>query len=244
MLKNNLSPQQILPSQVQILAKPVTSLSTSKMRAFSHDLASPLTAIKLNLDMLAPATKKKQAEVMRIYKGIDYIESMIEQELTNKKCKKYEQWFVSKIIDEVINLQSSRLAANNISISKKYFCDKSYTKVPAAMFFRVINNLLDNAIDSVISNKSSQKSGAKKRIWIAVRPEADGVVIMIRDNGKGISKKLQKNLFTDQISTKKNGHGLGLVSIKNILQLYFNGRISYRNNNLASSGAVFEVFIQ
>ena len=44
-----------------------------------------------------------------------------------------------------------------------------------------------------------------------------GKRLIIRDTGKGISKDIRSNLFTPFFSTKKNGQGIGLTLIKEIL---------------------------
>ncbi|HEY0896695.1 MAG TPA: sensor histidine kinase, partial [Sphingobacteriaceae bacterium] len=41
--------------------------------------------------------------------------------------------------------------------------------------------------------------------------------LIIRDNGRGIPKDLERNLFTSFFSTKKDGQGIGLTLIREIL---------------------------
>ncbi len=228
MLQVNSSPQQ----QLKLIGR---SQTNSKIRMLTHDLASPLTAIKLNLDMLAPAVKQRKEMMQKIYEGLDYIEEMIAQESSTKKIK-HTRWFVSEVIDGVVKLNSTRLKTNRIKVIKKYFCDKSYDNVPASMFFRVINNLVNNAIDALVTSNNDTKC-----IWLAIRPADKGLVVVVRDNGTGINKVIERQLLKSQVGNKKHGHGLGLLSSMHIVKQYFKGNISFRKNDLAKSGAVFEV---
>ena len=68
-------------------------------------------------------------------------------------------------------------------------------------------NIIKNAIEAVEENgevKVETRGGAHK-------------TLIIRDNGRGISKTVQKNLFAPFFSTKKNGQGIGLTLIREIL---------------------------
>lgn len=223
--------------RLQLIGKSRLHDSKTKMRMLTHDLASPLTVIKLNLDLLAPTLKSRNMEIARIYKGIDYIEKIIEQELSKGNEDKHKSWSVNKVINEVISLHSHNFKGNKIQIVKKYFDDRRYTDVPASALFRVVNNIIDNALSAL----SEVQDDRRRRIWIAVSKEAEMLKITIRDNGVGVPIEMQKGLFSKQSSTKEKGHGLGLVGSVKLLKMYFNGSLEYRDNTLAESGAVFEI---
>ena len=55
--------------------------------------------------------------------------------------------------------------------------------------------------------------------WRVVLPLIEGLHarLIVRDNGKGIPKELEQNLFTSFFSTKKDGQGVGLTLIREIL---------------------------
>jgi len=55
-------------------------------------------------------------------------------------------------------------------------------------------------------------------------PKSKGVTIKICDNGKGIPKKVIKNIFEPLFSYgKENGTGLGLPTVKNIIEMHDGG---------------------
>ena len=51
------------------------------------------------------------------------------------------------------------------------------------------------------------------------------VLINVKDNGKGISKKLFKKVFETGYTSKKRGWGLGLSLSKRIIEEYHSGKI-------------------
>ena len=59
-------------------------------------------------------------------------------------------------------------------------------------------------------------------IEVETRLEADrsDVVVLIKDNGKGIEKKNLKNITTPFFTTKAKGTGLGLAICKQVVMLH------------------------
>lgn len=75
----------------------------------------------------------------------------------------------------------------------------------------VVENLCKNAIDA-------------QPTQIKVTLAADGS-IEVQDNGKGIAKNRQKQVFQPGYTTKTRGWGLGLTLVRRIIEQYHHGRI-------------------
>ncbi|MGB0254903.1 MAG: ATP-binding protein, partial [Flavobacteriaceae bacterium] len=63
--------------------------------------------------------------------------------------------------------------------------------------------------------------------------------ILVQDTGSGIPKKLQSNIFTPGITTKKRGWGLGLSLAKRIVEQYHEGKLKLVESTEA--GTTFEI---
>ena len=96
---------------------------------------------------------------------------------------------------------------------------------------RVIVNAVKNAVESI-----GQENG---EIAMSVSPLPDGhATIAITDNGPGIPPENISDIFTPFFSTKRNGRGLGLMLIADILTRH-NARFSLttdRPSSLSSDG--------
>ena len=79
-----------------------------------------------------------------------------------------------------------------------------------SLFERVLVNIIRNAIEAIDQNGE---------ITIITTLEPDPCMI-IKDNGCGINAEIQKNLFLPFYSTKKNGQGIGLTLIREILVMH------------------------
>ncbi len=73
---------------------------------------------------------------------------------------------------------------------------------------QVLVNMLKNSIEAI-----AQTEGGLIEIITLDRPAR----LIVRDNGRGIPKHLEPNLFTSFFSTKKDGQGIGLTLIREIL---------------------------
>ena len=75
---------------------------------------------------------------------------------------------------------------------------------------QVLVNIVKNSIESI------KEKGCGNGM-INITTTATPATIVITDNGTGISPDTEKKLFTPFFSTKPNGHGIGLLLIREIL---------------------------
>jgi two-component system C4-dicarboxylate transport sensor histidine kinase DctB len=99
---------------------------------------------------------------------------------------------------------------------------------------QVLINLLQNALEAVASK------GDNGRVEIRVASDADAVMLIIADNGPGISLKIREGLFTPFNTSKESGLGLGLVISKDIVADY-GGRMEVSSD---ASGTRFIVYLK
>ena len=87
--------------------------------------------------------------------------------------------------------------------------------MPAEPFFidadaqqmeQVFINIIKNSIEAI---------GANGTIWLSIN--ASDKTFLVKDNGKGISPEINEHLFSPFFSTKKDGQGIGLTLVREIL---------------------------
>jgi len=82
---------------------------------------------------------------------------------------------------------------------------------------RVFSNLLLNSIQAI-----GDKNG---KISIIINEIDYQCCIIIQDSGAGIDSKIRNKIFDPLFTTKMNGTGLGLATVKNIIEMH-NGSIT------------------
>ena len=130
-----------------------------------------------------------------------------------------------------------RRASSRISVVADVPVGEVVRSVSAPLFAWVIENLCRNAIDAM-------KDGAGH---IVVRLRADALpggraVIDVEDDGIGIPKNRQRDIFHAGYTTKKRGWGLGLTLVRRIVEEYHHGRI-YVLRSEPGQGTTFRVEI-
>lgn len=88
-----------------------------------------------------------------------------------------------------------------ITVKRRYAPDLPHLQGFGTELNQVWTNLIDNAIDAV---------AGRGEITIRTRPEREGVLVEIEDNGPGISPELQSRIFDPFFTTKSPGQGTGL----------------------------------
>lgn len=117
---------------------------------------------------------------------------------------------INSLITANIRFLESLCNINNVSLSTN-LCDENIsTDADEALMAQVLINIVKNSVESI------KEKGAGTGI-ISITTSAFPAAITITDNGTGISPETEKKLFTPFFSTKPNGHGIGLLLIREIL---------------------------
>lgn len=110
-------------------------------------------------------------------------------------------------------------------------CEGTIT-VDKERLLRAIGNLVNNAADAITGNG---------KISVAIYEQDSTVLFSVHDNGKGIPAEIHETLFEPFVTHgKKKGTGLGLASVKRLVELH-NGTISFTSG--AGVGTEFIVAI-
>lgn len=103
-----------------------------------------------------------------------------------------------------------------------------------------INNLIQ-VINNLISNSIYAYNGAPdKLIKFIINADDDNVILIVADEGCGMSQEVQDKLFKQMYTTKgKNGTGLGLYMSYSTIKGKFNGNITFTSHE--GKGTIFTI---
>lgn len=216
MLSEELSSSVVEKSKLDSVNKKLEKFACTT----AHDLKSPLASIIGFVSLLEATLKPEQGSEIEEYLNYlkktteqmrSLIQGILEYSKTDTELIKKEIIDLNEIFEDVINSdQISEHATLKIS-----------NKLPIVFFnkptlIQVIRNLLTNAI----------KHSDKETCEIVVESKTDDSHFQIRisDNGPGLALEDQKRIFewlnkNDDYS-KKDSHGIGLATVKNILDTF------------------------
>lgn len=183
----------------------------------SHELRTPITVIRAQSEkslMEKDLDEKCRDTLEIIRKQADYMGHLIEQLLllarsdSGKQIIEKEKFDLKELVEMVTDEIRGIAEKKNIEIINRASQDSIEILADQSMIIQLLLNLLDNAI------KYTSEGG---RVEISTEKTAEEVIIKIKDNGKGIPKKDQGNIFKrfyrvdKSRSRQKGGTGLGLA---------------------------------
>ncbi len=204
---------------------------------FLHEIANPLTAASLNLELLAAKHPKHIRRVKDNLKHLeDYLEAARQQILGNSQLRLFS---VSGEITRVLSLVSPQASGRGIKINT-YNCSNNYKLFgDPVKFSQILANLLINAIDAY--NINSLKP-LNKKIILTASQQNKYLVISVHDFGSGIKLRQLKHIFKPFYTTKNASHhnlGIGLSTVKQFVENDFKGSITVKSS--AVDGTIFTI---
>ena len=131
---------------------------------------------------------------------------------------------IAALVERVALLLRPELTDRNVRLELELE-DRGTYDVDASQIEQVVINIFRNAIDAIHRDGS---------IHVAMR---DGA-LAVRDSGPGITDAARGELFTPFFTTKRDGRGLGLTIVQEILS---NHGLAFSLENAQGGGAVFTI---
>lgn len=194
----------------------------------AHELRTPVTAIKWNVDYLCSEVRvghkctEEQVEILQdLSKNNEYLIALVNDLLDTSRMEhgsfklKKTKVDLSQVIEDAVNTVFA--LAQERAIELKWSLDKGIGQVntDARRLKEVIVNLLSNSI-------KYNKEGGK--VSLEARKRGKGLVISVKDNGIGIAPENLDKLFVkfyrveDETGEDVRGTGLGLYISREIVE--------------------------
>jgi signal transduction histidine kinase len=194
------------------------------LAAMSHDLKTPLTRLRLQVEMLDDS-----AAQARIGRQLDEMESMVHGALALFRGLDDNEAFTLLDINELLATLRSEFAELSAKVSIEGNATRSILGKPQALR-RCLTNLIANAV----------KFGSQASVIVEDGP---GLVIRVRDDGPGIPEDQLERVFEPfyRLESSRNrdtgGSGLGLSIARDVVQAH-GGSLLLRNLPLRGLEAV------
>jgi signal transduction histidine kinase len=193
----------------------------------SHQLRTPLTALRLRLDLLAtdasPATAAElagaQEEIARLSRLVDGLlataraEAMTEQletiDVIEAVAERVAAWQpvadghnVKLIVEEIVGSGSAGAGG------------RPMVALGAGHLEQILDNLIDNAIDALTEPDAGPVGGT---IRISATATDTGTLLTVSDDGPGMTAQERSRAFLRYTTGSQNGTGLGLAIVHRLV---------------------------
>jgi two-component system sensor histidine kinase KdpD len=216
-------------------------LRNALLAAISHDLKTPLTAIRGLAETLEEPDDLTRAEQTELARSIRMQAEELQRLVANlldlarmqsEGVRLDKEWHpVSEIVGSALARSKSALGARSVRVDLA--ADLPLVELDAPLFERVLVNLFDNA---------AKYAGPDAKIQIRARSSGDSMSLLVEDDGEGLPTSDTESLFEPFTRGRKEssiaGVGLGLALCRRIVGAH-GGTIHARRRR--GRGASFEI---
>ena len=123
---------------------------------------------------------------------------------------------INRTILECIGLIRGEIVKNGVSVQTQLAEGLPLIQGDRVQLQQVILNLIINAVEAL----SSVREGARELVITTGKDEPDGVLVVVRDSGPGLSSAGLDRIFEAFYTTKPGGLGMGLSICRTIIEAH------------------------
>lgn len=208
-------------------------------RESAHQLGTPISSLMGWLAILKDTTYDENTlnVIHEFEKDIHRLESVAERFNKIGSEPELKEMRVGPVLREVSDYMQRRIPqlGGNLKFHSHIEMDAK-ADINAELFKWAIENLIKNAIDAL------QEGPGEHYVKVTSELSSKGVIIDVKDDGKGMEKRKFNEIFSPGYSTKKRGWGLGLSLTKRIIEEYHKGSVFVHKSEI-NKGTTFRIVL-
>lgn len=221
-IKHALDLQDIKESKAQVVQQDRLASLGLLASSLAHEIGTPMGIIRSRAEIVekkgANNPNLKQ-DMQTVITQIDRISTLVHSLLNlarEKRSDHGDKVSLNQVVTDVLNLMGCELDRKNILLELS-LPEETMVKAEPGPLGQVFLNLLVNAVHAI---EEKNDSISLKKIAVTATVKDERIQIDITDNGIGMTKANQSQLFKPFFTTKAigTGTGLGLVTSLKLVQ--------------------------
>jgi signal transduction histidine kinase len=187
----------------------------------AHEIRNPLSTMGLNLELLKeelegadnPRDRRMLLKVDRVHQQCEQLNEILNAFLQFARVGDLnaDKTDLNAVVNEFVDDYLATAKEHGVEISRYLESNLPLVKLDSALFTQVLMNLTQNAVQSM-------PDGGHVELQTHVLD--DVVMLDVIDNGPGMTEKTKSKLFQVFFSTKPSGSGLGLSTVRKIVEAH------------------------
>ena len=227
---SELRQQERKVQQLDILA----SLSTVTA-GVAHEIKNPLAAMSLHVQLMQRLLRKPDNTIEQLHEQLLEYCSIVQEEIEHLNTFVTDFLLtvrplrlellgqnIHTVILSCLELLRPELENKGIALELSLAEELPNVALDAAMFKRLLLNLLQNAIQAIEEKAETLQIPSLYRGSLTLQSyhKNDKVYLEILDNGCGMSEAIKKKILEPFFTTRAKGSGLGMTMVLRILQTH------------------------
>jgi signal transduction histidine kinase/CheY-like chemotaxis protein len=187
-----------------------------------HELNNFLGVVMANLSLMQVHLEKKNYDELGKYlkaiiSNLDSIKKFTDGLADFSKIESsFQQCDINALISDVIDYLKAQSQFQGIEVGFERSESDIYSIADTGQMQQLFYNLLNNAANAIRENDNAEA----KRITVTTKynPEGGQYSLIVSDTGIGMDQRLLEKAFKERFTTKKSGHGFGLLVCKRIVE--------------------------
>ncbi|MCC8358858.1 ATP-binding protein [Salinimicrobium sediminilitoris] len=213
LLLRNVQSQKM--TQQALITAEKLSIKGEIARTLAHELRNPLASISMSADILEKINTGSRKKLLKNYTGIikrsaTTLNNLVTDLLTASNYSKPQmtKCCLARTTNKALSHAKDRIYLSGVTVHKKY---------RGPYFINADEEKLQIAILNIIVNASEAMVPHEGVLNISIKKKKNNYALTITDNGCGMEQKQLDRLFESFYTQKPGGMGIGLSSVKNIL---------------------------
>ena len=187
----------------------------------AHEIRNPLSTIQMNLELLFedleasddPVVQRTLKRLKTIHDQCETLDSTLESflEFARAGTLNLAEVDLAEIVGEFLEFYQAEAEEHRIDVRPHLQSNLPKLKLDVRLINQVLTNLFRNA-------QQAMPNGGVIEIQTSL--DGDHVVIELIDTGQGMSQEALAKLFQIFFSTKPGGSGLGLPTVRKIVEVH------------------------
>ena len=187
----------------------------------AHELGNPLNSLNIHLQLMDRLSKKKEGERSEKFeKSLDICRDEVKRldriianflEAIRPSKPNFKPVDLLVVLEQVLGLLELEFEEKGVQVEIEVSDKAPSVHADPDQVKQVFFNVIKNAVDAMAKNP---------RLKIFLRSDEENVYLQFADSGKGISKEDLSKVFQPYFTTKKEGHGLGMMIVHRIMRAH------------------------
>jgi signal transduction histidine kinase len=212
--------RELHDAQAELIKKERLATLGQLTATVSHELRNPLGAMRTSAYVLSKSIPEgyeaAQKAVIRIDRGITRCDKIIDELLDFTRSTEIDREAV--MVDSWLKAVLSELAIpGGVKLKTDLRLGNLSAMLDSGRMRRAIINIVENACQAIAGQTGRNEEAGEGIVKISTSKVNGKIEFHIDDNGPGIPADIREKIFEPLFSTKNFGVGLGLPTVRHIL---------------------------